>query len=311
MLGVSWEEQLQEVHVQLMGAVQREVVQQLLHDRYGLDVAFGPGGILYKETITEAVEGVGHFEPLRHYAEAHLMLEPLPRGSGIQAGTRCSEDDLDRNWQRLILTHVFEREHRGVLTGAPVTDVRITLLGGRAHAKHTEGGDFRQATYRALREGLMMARERGACELLEPWYRFRLVVPQEKVGRSLADLQRMAAEFDAPEVDGELAGIEGVAPASEMREYALEVSGYSGGRGRLMLEYAGYRTCHDAQRVIDEAAYDPEADLPNTPDSVFCSHGAGYTVKWHEVPEHAHVSIDPARLRPWREADAAFFSSGF
>ncbi|MBM6952948.1 elongation factor G [Enorma phocaeensis] len=311
MLGVSWEEQLQEVHVQLMGAVQREVVQQLLHDRYGLDVAFGPGGILYKETITEAVEGVGHFEPLRHYAEAHLMLEPLPRGSGIQAGTRCSEDDLDRNWQRLILTHVFEREHRGVLTGAPVTDVRITLLGGRAHAKHTEGGDFRQATYRALREGLMMARERGACELLEPWYRFRLVVPQEKVGRSLADLQRMAAEFDAPEVDGELAGIEGVAPASEMREYALEVSGYSGGRGRLMLEYAGYRTCHDAQRVIDEAAYDPEADLPNTPDSVFCSHGAGYTVKWHEVPEHAHVSIDPARLRLWREADAAFFSSGF
>ncbi|OUP06560.1 TetM/TetW/TetO/TetS family tetracycline resistance ribosomal protection protein [Collinsella sp. An2] len=310
MLAVSWEEHLQEIHIQLMGSVQREVVQQLLLDRYGLGVGFGPGGILYKETVTASVEGIGHFEPLRHYAEAHLLLEPLPRGAGVQVGTRCSEDDLDRNWQRLILTHVLEREHRGVLTGSPLTDVRITLLGGRAHAKHTEGGDFRQATYRAIREGLMQAKAQGTCELLEPWYRFRLVVPAEKVGRALADLQRMSAVFDPPAMEGDTAFIAGTAPASEMQEYALEVNGYSGGRGRLALEYAGYQPCHNAQEVIEAVGYDPESDVPNTPDSVFCSHGAGYTVKWHEVPEHAHVSIDPARLRPWREADAAFFSSG-
>lgn len=310
MLAVSWEEHLQEIHIQLMGSVQREVVQQLLLDRYGLDVGFGPGGILHKETVSAPVEGIGHFEPLRHYAEAHLLLEPLSRGAGVQVGTRCSEDDLDRNWQRLILTHVLEREHRGVLTGSPLTDVRITLLGGRAHAKHTEGGDFRQATYRAIREGLMQAKAQGACELLEPWYRFRLIVPAEKVGRALADLQRMSAVFDPPAMEGDTAFIAGTAPASEMQEYALEVNSYSGGRGRLALEYAGYQPCHNAQEIIEAAGYDPESDLPNTPDSVFCSHGAGYTVKWYEVPEHAHVSIDPARLRPWREADAAFFSSG-
>ena len=303
LLGVSWQEHLQEVHVQLMGAVQREVLQQTLADRYGFAVDFGPGGILYKETVTAPVEGVGHFEPLRHYAEAHLLIEPLPRGAGIEVGTRCSEDDLDRNWQRLILTHVLEREHLGVLTGSPLTDVRFTLLGGRAHAKHTEGGDFRQATYRAIRQALMMAREQGACELLEPWYRFRLAVPADKVGRALADVQRMGAEFEAPSVQGDMAQLTGFAPASEMREYGLEVSGYSGGLGRLALEFAGYRSCHDADRVIEQAAYDPEADLPNTPDSVFCSHGAGYTVKWHEVPEHAHVTIDPDRLRPWRDAE--------
>ena len=303
LLSVSWQEHLQEVHVQLMGAVQREVLQQTLRDRYGLDVGFGPGGILYKETVSAPVEGVGHFEPLRHYAEAHLLIEPLPRGAGIEVGTRCSEDDLDRNWQRLILTHVLEREHLGVLTGSPLADVRITLLGGRAHAKHTEGGDFRQATYRAIRQALMMAREQGACELLEPWYRFRLTVPADKVGRALADVQRMGAEFEAPSVQGDMAQLTGFAPASEMREYGLEVSGYSGGLGRLALEFAGYRSCHDAERVIECAAYDPEADLPNTPDSVFCSHGAGYTVKWDEVPGCAHVTVDPARLRPWRAAE--------
>ena len=310
MLGVLWQEQLQEIHVQLMGSVQREVLQQTLADRFGFEVGFGSGGILYKETVTEAVRGVGHFEPLRHYAEAHVEIEPLPRGAGLEYGTRASTDDLDLNWQRLILTHLMEREHLGVLTGAPLADVRLTLLAGRAHAKHTEGGDFRQATYRAVRQALMEARERGACALLEPWYRFRLVLPADKVGRALADLQRMAAEFDPPEMEGDTARILGSAPASEMREYALEVTGYTGGRGRLALEYAGYRPCHNAEEVVAEAAYEPETDLPNTPDSVFCSHGAGYTVKWRDVPAAAHVEVDEARLRPWREADATFFSHG-
>lgn len=310
LLGVTWHEHLQEVHVQLMGAVQREVLQETLAERFGLAVDFGPGGILYRETVADTFEGIGHFEPLRHYAEAHLLIEPLARGAGVEVGTRAGEDDLDRNWQRLILTHVLEREHLGVLTGSPLTDVRITLLGGRAHAKHTEGGDFRQATYRALRQGLMRARDAGACVLMEPWYRFRLAVPADKIGRALADAQRMGAEFDPPRIDGDRAVLEGAAPAAEMRSYGLEVSGYSGGRGRLALEYDGYRPCHNADEVIEQAAYDPEADLANTPDSVFCSHGAGYTVKWFDVPEKAHVTIDPARLRPWRAADAAFFSAG-
>lgn len=308
LLGVTWHEQLQEAHVQLMGEVQQDVVRELLRDRYGIEVEFGPGGILYKETIVEPVEGVGHFEPLRHYAEVRVQLEPLPRGTGVQFGTRCSEDDLDRNWQRLALSNAMERDHAGVLIGAPLTDVRITLIAGRAHAKHTEGGDFRQATYRAVRQALMTARERGACTLLEPWYRFRLVVPADKVGRALTDLTRMAAVFEAPTAAGEMVAIEGVAPASETGEYGLEVARYTGGRGRISLELEGYASCHDAEAVIEAAAYDPEADLPNTPDSVFCSHGAGHTVKWYDVPEHAHTTVDPAHLRPWRPADAAFFS---
>ncbi len=308
LLGVTWHEQLQEVHVQLMGEVQREVVARQLADRFGLDAAFGPGGILYREAVSAPVRGVGHFEPLRHYAEAHLLVEPAGRGEGIVAGTRASEDDLDRNWQRLILTHVLERDHPGVLTGAPIIDVRITLLGGRAHLKHTEGGDFRQATYRAIRQALMEARAQGACVLLEPWYRFRLVVPADKVGRALADLQRMSASFEPPELAGDRACIEGEAPVSEMGSYALEVSSYSGGRGGLYLEYAGYRACHNAEEVVAATGYDPVSDLPNTPDSVFCSHGAGYNVPWDEVPAHAHVEIDPDRLRPWREADASFFA---
>lgn len=308
LLGVAWHEQLQEVHVQLMGEVQREVVARQLLDRFGLEVTFGAGGILYRETVTAPVRGAGHFEPLRHYAEVQLLVEPAERGAGVEAGTRTLEDDLDRNWQRLILTHVLEREHPGVLTGAPLTDVRITLLGGRAHLKHTEGGDFRQATYRAIRQALMTAREQGACQLLEPWYRFRLGVPADKVGRALADLQRMGADFDAPVAEGDRAEIAGSAPASEIGSYALEVSAYSGGRGRLFLEYAGYRPCHNAEQVIADAAYDPVADLANTPDSVFCSHGAGYNVAWDQVPAQAHVEIDFDRLRPWRKADASFFA---
>lgn len=308
LLGVAWHEQLQEVHVQLMGEVQREVVARQLLDRFGLEVTFGAGGILYRETVTAPVRGAGHFEPLRHYAEVQLLVEPAERGAGVEAGTRALEDDLDRNWQRLILTHVLEREHPGVLTGAPLTDVRITLLGGRAHLKHTEGGDFRQATYRAIRQALMAAREQGACQLLEPWYRFRLGIPADKVGRALADLQRMGADFDAPVAEGDRAEIAGSAPASEIGSYALEVSAYSGGRGRLFLEYAGYRPCHNAEQVIADAAYDPVADLANTPDSVFCSHGAGYNVAWDQVPAQAHVEIDFDRLRPWRKADASFFA---
>ena len=294
MLGVTWQEQLQEAHVQLMGEVQQDVIAELLRERYGFAVTFGPGGILYKETVTAPTEGVGHFEPLRHYAEARLLLEPLSRGTG--------------NWQRLILTNAMERDHLGVLTGAPLTDVRITLLAGRAHAKHTEGGDFRQATYRAVRQALMCARERGECQLLEPWYRFRLTVPVDRVGRALTDLTRMAAEFEAPVTSGDAATLTGEVPASEVGEYALEVARYTGGRGRFSLELTGYRSCHNADEVIAAAAYDPEADLPNTPDSVFCSHGAGHTVKWYDVLEHAHTVADPARLRPYRPADAAFFS---
>ena len=308
MLRVSWSERLQEVRVQLMGAVQLEVVRELLRSRYGLNVEFGPGGILYKETVSEAQMGIGHFEPLRHYAEAHLLVEPAPRGSGVTFGTRCSTDELDLNWQRLILTNAMERDHLGVLTGAPLTDVRITLCAGRAHAKHTEGGDFRQATYRAVRQALMCARERGACVLLEPWYAFELDVPSDKVGRAMADLTRMAARFDAPSTHGDMACLAGSVPASELGDYAIDVAAYTGGRGHLALELAGYEPCHNAEKIIEEAAYDPEADLPNTPDSVFCSHGAGYTVKWQDVPTHAHVTDDPALLRPWRAADASFFS---
>ena len=308
MLGVTWQEQLQEAHVQLMGEVQQDVVAELLRERYGFAVTFGPGGILYRETLTAPAEGVGHFEPLRHYAEARLLVEPLRRGAGVEFGTRCSTDDLDLNWQRLILTNAMERDHLGVLVGAPLTDARITLLAGRAHAKHTEGGDFRQATYRAVRQALMGARERGECLLLEPWYRFRLTVPADRVGRALTDLTHMAAEFDAPAMAGDAATVTGEVPASEVGEYALEVARYTGGRGRISLELAGYRPCHNADEVIAAAAYDPEADLPNTPDSVFCSHGAGHTVKWRDVPAHAHTAVDPTRLRPYRAADAAFFS---
>lgn len=289
LLHVVWQSHLEEVHLQLMGAVQLEVIQQMMHDRFGLDVSFGPGGILYKETIAHPVEGVGHFEPLRHYAETHVLLEPLPAGSGMRFASVCSEDVLDRNWQRLILQHCQEREHLGVLIGSPITDMKITLLVGRAHLKHTEGGDFRQATYRAIRQGLMEAKERGDCRVLEPWYGFRLEVPQDMVGHAMADIQRMSGSFDTPSGDGEYMVLEGEVPVAQMRDYAMDVNAYTHGRGHLSCVFAGYRPCHNADEVIEQSAYDPESDLENTPDSVFCAHGAGYPVKWYKVPEFMHL----------------------
>lgn len=291
LLHVVWQERLQEAHVQLMGAVQLEIIEQLMHDRFGLDIAFGPGSILYAETITAPGEGVGHFEPLRHYAEVHVLIEPLERGSGLEFATDVSEDELDRNWQRLIMQHLQETEHPGVLIGAPITDMRLTLIGGRGHLKHTEGGDFRQATYRAVRQGLMEAREAGHAVLLEPWYRFRLELPQEMLGRALSDVQRMGGESAAPQIADGIAVVEGAAPVSEMRDYAMDVNAYTHGEGRLALMFGGYRECHDEQTVVDGAGYDPEADLEHTPDSVFCAHGAGYTVKWYKVPESCHVPM--------------------
>ena len=304
LLGVRWDERLGELRVQLMGAMQRDVVAEELARRHGLEVGFELGGVLYKETLAEPVSGTGHFEPLRHYAEVHLLLEPAERGSGVTLGSVCPTDELDRNWQRLILANAAEREHLGTLAGFPLTDVRVSVLGGRAHAKHTEGGDFRQATYRAIRQALMRARERGACVLLEPWYRFELDVPAAKVGRALSDLQRMSARFEAPQVAGELAHLEGTVPVSEVRDYPLEVAAYTAGEGSISLALVGYEPCHDADDVIQRASYDPVADLPNTPDSVFCSHGAGYAVPWDEVETHAHVCPDPrtrTAFRPARE----------
>lgn len=302
LLGVRWDERLQELRVQLMGAMQQDVVRDELLRRHGIEVDFELGGVLYKETLAAPSTGVGHFEPLRHYAEAHVLLEPTERGSGVSFGSVCPLDELDRNWQRLILGNAQEREHVGVLAGFPLTDVRITLLGGRAHLKHTEGGDFRQATYRAIRQALMEARERSECVLLEPWYAFELEVPADKVGRAMSDLQRMCARFGVPEMQGEWARIEGSVPVSEVRDYPLEVSAYTGGEGSMHVVPAGYEPCHDADRVIEEAAYDPVADLPNTPDSVFCSHGAGYNVPWNEVPAHAHVHPNERTQTPWRPA---------
>lgn len=289
LLHVRWIERLEEIHIQLMGAVQLEIVQELLRTRFGIEVAFDRGGIVYHETIDTPVEGVGHFEPLRHYAEVHLLLEPLELGRGLQFASDCSLDVLDRNWQRLIMTHMREREHLGVLIGAPITDMRITLLTGRAHDKHTEGGDFRQATYRAIREGLMQARQGGHCHVLEPWYRFRLELPADQVGHAMADIQRMSGTFDPPDNDGTTAVLEGEAPVEGMRDYAMDVNAYTHGRGSLTCVSAGYRPCHDEDTVIAAAGYDPEADLENTPDSVFCAHGAGYPVKWYKVPEFMHL----------------------
>ena len=288
-LHIVWDETLREIQVQVMGEVQIEVLSELIRQRYGVQVAFGAGRIVYKETIAGTVEGVGHFEPLRHYAEVHLLLEPGEPGSGLVFETDCSEDVLDRNWQRLIMQHFQEREHLGVLTGSPITDMRITLLTGRAHLKHTEGGDFRQATYRAIRQGLMEAKKKGDCRLLEPWYGFRLEVPQDMVGHAMADIQRMSGTFDTPTGDGEYMVLNGTAPVSEMRDYAMDVNAYTHGRGHLSCVFAGYQPCHNADEVIENMAYDPESDLENTPDSVFCAHGAGYPVKWYKVPEFMHL----------------------
>ena len=298
-LHVVWNETLGEIHVQLMGEIQLEVLRSLLAERFGLEVEFGPGGILYKETITEPMEGVGHYEPLRHYAEVHLKLEPLPRGSGMQFAADCREEVLDKNWQRLVLTHLEEKQHLGVLTGAPLTDVKITLLTGKAHLKHTEGGDFRQATYRAVRQGLMLAKS----QLLEPWYAFRLEVPVENIGRAMSDIQRMEGSFDPPESGEETAVLTGFAPVSTMRSYPMEVVSYTRGRGHLSLTLDGYRPCHNAQEVIAAIGYEPEHDLDNPADSVFCAHGAGFVVPWDQVRSHMHVDSGWGKsTRPEQEA---------
>ena len=298
-LHVVWNETLGEIHVQLMGEIQLEVLRSLLAERFGLEVEFGPGGILYKETITEPMEGVGHYEPLRHYAEVHLKLEPLPRGSGMQFAADCREEVLDKNWQRLVLTHLEEKQHLGVLTGSPLTDVKITLIAGRAHLKHTEGGDFRQTTYRAVRQGLMLAKS----QLLEPWYAFRLEVPAENIGRAMSDVQRMEGTFDPPESGEETAVLTGFAPVSTMRSYPMEVVSYTRGRGHLSLTLDGYRPCHNAQEVIAAIGYEPEHDLDNPADSVFCAHGAGFVVPWDQVRSHMHVDSGWGKsTRPEQEA---------
>ena len=295
-LHVAWNEGLQEIRVQLMGEVQLEIVQSLLKERFGIDIDFDQGGILYKETITSTVEGVGHYEPLRHYAEVHLLLQPLEAGGGLVFSTGCKEDELDKNWQRLILTHLKEKTHLGVLTGSPITDMSITLVAGKAHLKHTEGGDFRQATYRALRQGLMQAESR----LLEPWYSFSLLVPQECVGRAMNDLQAMGASFAPPEQRQEDAVISGTAPVIKLQGYPAVLTGYTKGRGRLSCEGAKYLPCHNSDEVIAAIGYDPESDTDNPADSVFCSHGAGHTVKWNAVFDNMHI---PAVLRPKSEPE--------
>ena len=292
-LHVNWRDDLGEVHVQLMGEVQLEILQNILQERFGLDVTFSEGGILYKETLTAAVEGIGHYEPLRHYAEVHLLLEPAPRGSGVQLAADCPPDTLAENWQRLILTHLAERTHPGVLIGAPLTDVRITLAAGRAHQKHTEGGDFRQATYRAVRQGLRMAAAGDSVQLLEPWYDFTLELPADALGRAMADVQRMCGSFHAPETlpnSENTVRLTGRLPVATARGYAREVAAYTHGLGRWAVLPAGYDACHNTDEVLAAAGYDPDADTDNPADSVFCSHGAGYLVKWDEVPARAHVS---------------------
>ena len=290
-LRMVWDARLREIRVLLMGAVQLEILQSLIRMRFGWDVTFDTGRISYRETIAAPVEGVGHFEPLRHYAEVHLILAPLPQGSGLVFDTVCSEDVLDRNWQRLILTHLQEKQHLGVLTGSPVTDLRITLAAGRAHLKHTEGGDFRQATYRAVRQGLMKAES----ILLEPYYAFRLTVPPEQIGRAISDIRARSGSFDPPVETPGGTLLQGRAPVSELRDYARDVAAYTRGRGRLSCEVAGYFPCHNTEAVVAALAYDPAADLENTPDSVFCSHGAGITIPWDQVEENMHLE---SVLRP-------------
>ena len=284
-LKVVWNERLREIQIQLMGDIQLEILKSIIKERFSLDVDFGRGNINYKETIAETVEGVGHFEPLRHYAEVHLILKPKPRNSGLTFKTDCKEDLLDKNWQRLILTHLYEKTHIGVLTGSPITDMEITLASGRAHEKHTEGGDFRQATYRAVRQGLRSAKSL----LLEPIYEFSLEVPGDSVGRAISDIQRMHGEFESPEVIGEYTLIKGRAPVSTMCDYSKELMQYTHGEGKIYCSFCGYDICHNANQVIESIGYNPDSDLENTADSVFCAHGAGYNVKWNEVKSHMHL----------------------
>lgn len=294
-LHVTWNSHLKEIHVGLMGDVQAEILKSIVAERFGVKIDIDSGRVMYKETIENKVEGIGHYEPLRHYAEVHLIMEPLPRGSGLVFRTDCSEDTLDRNWQRLILMHLGEKQHLGVLTGSPITDMRITLAAGRAHIKHTEGGDFRQATYRAVRQGLMQAKSK----LLEPYFSFRLEMPSEQIGRAINDIRMRSGSFDSPEESGGISVLRGRAPVTELNGYASEVAAYTGGRGRLYCESAGYDDCHNAEKVIAELAYDPEADLENTPDSVFCAHGGGFGVKWNKVGEYMHLESCLEKEKPY------------
>ena len=287
-LKVCWDDQLKEIQVHIMGPIQLEILKYQFETRFGLKVEFGPCRILYKETIKGRVVGCGHYEPLRHYAEAHLLMEPLPAGRGVECNTICSTDVLDLNFQRLILTHIIEKEHRGVLTGAPVTDVKITLITGRSHLKHTEGGDFREAVYRAIRHGLMQARKNGDTVLLEPWCEFAITVPKEEIGRALSDVQRKNGSFTPFELDGDMAVLKGNGPVVCFMDYALELASYTKGRGSIQLTMSGYRPCHNPEEVIEASGYQPELDLSNPAGSVFCSHGAGYAVPWTEAADKMH-----------------------
>ena len=287
-LHIVWNPQLNEIHAQVMGEVQIEILKNMIQERFGISVEFGSGNIVYKETIEEPVEGTGHFEPLRHYAEVHLLLEPGEPGSGLEFAVSCSEDMLDKNWQRLILTHLEEKAHKGVLTGSDITDMKITLVAGKAHLKHTEGGDFRQATYRAVRQGLRKARS----VLLEPVYEYRLEVPSDIVGRAMTDIQKMYGTFQGPEIEGEMSVLTGVAPVVTMGGYQSEVTAYTRGRGRLSCTLKGYQPCHNAEEVIEAAGYEPDADMENPTGSVFCAHGAGFVVKWDEVDTYAHIQTE-------------------
>lgn len=284
-LQIEWSDKLKEIHIKLMGEVQVEVLQRQILDRFGVEVEFGRGNILYKETIESPVVGVGHFEPLRHYSEVHLLLEPNEPGAGLEFYSACSEDKLDRNWQRLILTHLEEKEHVGVLTGSPITDIKITLINGRAHNEHTVGGDFRQATYRAVRQGL----EKSKSILLEPYYDFKLRLPSEHLGRAMNDIQRMSGKFDTPETDGDLSILKGYAPVANMRDYHTEVVSYTSGRGRLFCTLRGYLPCHNSEEVIEDIGYDSGSDIENPSSSIFCAHGAGFTVSWDKVEDYMHL----------------------
>lgn len=318
LLHIVWNETLGEIYAQVMGEVQIEILKSLIKERFGMAVTFDEGNIVYKETILEPVEGVGHFEPLRHYAEVHLLLEPGETGSGLIFAADCSEDVLDRNWQRLILTHLEEREHKGVLIGAQITDMKITLLTGWAHIKHTEGGDFRQATYRAVRQGLRKAKS----QLLEPYYEFRLEVPSEQVGRSMTDIQKMLGEFDPPKTEGEMTVLTGSAPVVTMRDYQKEVISYTSGRGRLSCTLKGYYPCHNQEEIVEAVGYDPEADLENPTGSVFCAHGAGFVVNWDQVEDYMHVESGwnapagqetkpekPVTAKNWKEENEKYWAT--
>ena len=283
-----------------MGEVQLEVIKRMVSERYGMDIAFGSATILYRETIEDTVIGMGHFEPLRHYAEVHLKMEPLPRGSGLQFVTECSEDELDLNWQRLILTHLGEKEFTGVLTGSPITDIKFTLIAGRAHLKHTEGGDFRQATYRAVRQGLRQAKSR----LLEPMYQFRMEVPMEQIGRVMSDVGKMHGTFRQQPDDGEMSAIEGICPVASMAGYGTEFAAFTKGRGRMTLSFCGYEPCHNESEVVKNCKYDPDADVENTADSVLCAHGSGFVVPWNEVAKHVHVDTSIKKRQPVKTTTA-------